>query len=85
MIFLEIDSAEGLVAFVTEAKKTGLLRDISMTEIESITRKKSFPVRIPVNMNAVLDLCKNPILRRLFGAKIDSKAKRYLEAIKAGP
>ena len=85
MIFLEIDSAEGLIAFIKEAKKTGLLRDISMTEIESVTKKKSFPVRIPVNMNAVLDLCRNPVLKRLFGAKIDSKAKGYLEAIKAGP
>ena len=85
MIFLEIDSAEGLIAFVKEAKKTGLLRDISMDELENITKKKRFPVRIPVNMNAVLDLCRNPILKRLFGAKIDSKAKRYLEAIKAGP
>ena len=85
MIFLEIDSAEGLTTFVKEAKKTGLLRDISMDEIKNITKKKRFPVRIPVNMNAVLDLCRNPILKRLFGAKIDSKAKRYLEAIKAGP
>jgi hypothetical protein len=78
MIFLEIESAEGLTAFLAEAKKTGLLKDVSMKDIQDAVRKKEFPLRIPVNLDAVLNLCRNPILRKLFGGKIESRAKMIL-------
>lgn len=78
MIFLEIESAEGLTAFLAEAKKTGLLKDVSMKDIQDAVRKKEFPLRIPVNLDAVLNLCRNPVLRKLFGGKIESRAKMIL-------
>ena len=84
MIFLEIESAEGLTAFLAEAKKTGLLKDIAFRDIEAVIRKKTFPVRIPVNLDAVLNLCRNPLLRKVFGGKIDSTARRILASEKNG-
>ena len=82
MIFLEIESAEGLTAFLKEAKKTGLLKDVSLNDIEDAIRTKEFPLRIPVNLDAVLNLCRNPVLRKLFGGKIESKAKMILATAK---
>ena len=82
MIFLEIESAEGLTAFLAEAKKTGLLKDVALKDIEAAIRTKQFPLRIPVNLDAVLNLCRNPVLRKIFGGKIDSTARRILATTK---
>ena len=71
-VCLEIGSLDTLMAFLTEAKKAGLLKDISLENVKYLFSRKAFPIRVPVDLNAVLAVAENPIVRTTFGKKIES-------------
>lgn len=69
---LEIGSLETLIAFIEDAKKVGLLKDISTEKVRVSFSKKAFPIRIPVDLNAILAIAGKPILKP-FGKQIEKK------------
>ena len=75
MICLEIASKADLVEFVEEAKKVGLLKEV---DIRSASEGR-FPIRIPVNLDSILKLAGNPLIRKAFGKKIDTAVTSYLK------
>lgn len=83
-VFLEIGSKTELLMFMKEAKeKTGLLKDISLKDLNCSLHEENFPIRIPVNLDSVLDLCGNPMLKKLFGKKVEETTRKYLKAAMA--
>lgn len=84
-ICLEIENLETLVAFIEDAKKAGFLKDIRTEQIKELFSKKSFPVRVPVDLNALLAVAGNPIVKRTFGKKIETKTVDILnQALRSG-
>ena len=84
-VCLEIGDLETLVAFIEDAKRTGLMKDVSLDNVKDCFRKKSFPIRIPVDMNAFLEVAGNPIIRKAFGKKIEKKTVDILnQALRPG-
>lgn len=78
-IYLEIGDAESMTAFLEEAKmKTGLLKDISLDKVEYVLSTKEFPIRVPVNLDAVIELAMNPMVKKMFGKKIEETTKKAL-------
>ena len=78
-IYLEIGDAESMTAFLEEAKKkTGLLKDISLDKVEYVLSTKEFPIRVPVNLDAVIELAMNPVVKKIFGKKIEETTKKAL-------
>ena len=78
-IYLEIGDAESMTAFLEEAKmKTGLLKDISLDKVEYVLSTKEFPIRVPVNLDAVIELAMNPVVKKMFGKKIEETTKKAL-------
>lgn len=77
MIFLEITDKASLVPFVSDAKKAGMLRNIDISKISD----DRFPIRIPVNLDSVIKLAGNPIVRKTFGKRIEMTVTSYLEAV----
>jgi len=83
-IFIEIESLDSLTTFLTEANKKGLLKDISPEKVRMAFRNKTFPIKVPVDLNSVLDLAGGPVAK-MFGKKIENATLKYLEtAIRAG-
>ena len=81
-IYLTIGDKASLTSFLEEAKrKTGLLKDISIDKIEASLSDSDFPMKIPVKMDGVLDLAANPILKKMFGRKMEDTAVKYLRAM----
>ena len=70
-IYLEIGDLQSLIDFLEEAKGIGLLKDISTSKVETLMRGKEFPVRIPIEIDKVLTLATNPIVKKMFGKKIE--------------
>lgn len=80
-VYLEIGDKHELISFLADAKKkTGLLKDISLERVESSLSKNDFPIRIPVNLDGVLNLCANPVLKKMFGKKVEETTRKYLKA-----
>ena len=80
-IYLEIRDAESLVDFLKEAqKRTGLLKDISPGKLRKALSTKAFPIRIPIDLDGVIDIASNPVLKKMFGRKVEDATKRYLIA-----
>jgi len=78
-IYLEIEDVNGLTEFLQEAKrKTGLLKDISLDKVECVLAEKEFPIRIPVNLDSVIELAMNPVVKKIFGKKIEETTKKAL-------
>lgn len=78
-IYLEIGSSRELMAFLQETKKkTGLLKDISLDKVECVLEEKEFPLRVPVDLDSVIDLAANPIVKKVFGKKIEETTKKAL-------
>lgn len=77
-IYLEIGSLESLVGFIESAKGAGLLKDISPKKVEDLLSEKEFPVRVPVDLDKVLDVAANPVVRKIFGKKIEETTVRTI-------
>lgn len=81
-IFLEIGDIESTMEFMKDAKEAGFLKDISSDKVESLLREKKFPIRIPIELNDVFKLASNPIVRKMFGKRIeDTTVKTILKVI----
>lgn len=84
-IYLEIGSLESLTGFIQDAKGAGLLKDISTQKVADLMSSKEFPVRVPVELDQVLKLMANPMVRKIFGKKIEETTVRtILKAAKEG-
>ena len=70
-VYLEIDSMETLIAFVQDAKGIGLLKDVSLAQVRHKCSKYEFPLRVPVNLNAVLDVASNKVVKVAFSKTIE--------------
>lgn len=77
-IYLEIGSLESLVRFIENAKEVGLLKDISTKKVENLMSGKEFPVRVPVELDQVMNLMANPMVRKIFGKKIEDTTVRTI-------
>lgn len=77
---LEIGSLETLVAFIENAKKVGLLKDISTNQVKVSFSKVTFPIRIPVDLNALIAIAGKPILKP-FGKQIEKKTVDILNKV----
>ena len=77
---LEIDNLETLITFIQDAKKIGLLKDVSTAQVKHSFSKTEFPIRIPVDLNAVLAFAGKPILKP-FGKQIERKTLDILNKV----
>lgn len=83
--YIEVGSLESLTNLIAEAKKKGLMKDISIEKVERAFRNKAFPMKVPVQMDEVLELAGNPVLKKMFGKKLENGMLTYLEkALGAG-
>lgn len=81
-IFLEIGDIESTMEFIKDAKEAGFLKDISSDKVESLLREKEFPIRIQIELDDVFKLASNPIVRKMFGKRIeDTTVKTILKVI----
>lgn len=84
-MYLTINSLGDLVNLIRMLKEAGFLKDVTAMDVVSAFEKKDFPLQLPVNVEALLGVLKNPIVGRVFGKKIDLKAKEiWQKAIEAG-
>lgn len=70
---LEIKDPETLIAFIEDAKKVGLLKDISTEQVKKSFSGKTFPIRVPVDLDAVLKAAGNRIVKTAFAKTIQDK------------
>lgn len=83
--YIEIEDLDSLLRLLTEAKKKGLMKDVSIDKVERAFQNKVFPMRVPVRMEGILELVGNAMLRKMFGKKIENGVLTYLEkALGAG-
>ena len=84
-IYIEIENLDSLTSLLTEAKRKGLMKDVSIDKVDRAFQNKDFPMRVPVKMDGILELAGNPMLRKMFGKKIENGVLTYLEkALGAG-
>ena len=82
---LTINSLGDLVNLVVELKKAGFLKDVGSKDILDKFGEKSFPIQIPINLEGAINLFGNPVVKQVFGKKIDSKVHDiWTKAIEAG-
>lgn len=80
-VYLTIGDKQEFISFLAEAKKkTGLLKDISLEQVNYSLNENDFPVSIPISLDGVLNLCGNPILKKMFGKKVEDVTRKYLKA-----
>ena len=70
-VYLEIGNIEDLITFIESAKEVELLKDISCDKVRNILKEKNFPVRLPIDINQALGIAANPVVRKIFGKKIE--------------
>ena len=75
-IYITIEDLDSLKSFVREAKKIGLLKEVPESKIAY--GKADFPVQLPIDIDAFLKLTGNPIVKKVFGKKIEGTLKSYL-------
>ena len=79
-IYISIEDFDSLNGFMQEAHKVGLLKDVSINSTSF--DEGDFPMQFPVDIEAFLKLTGNPIVKKVFGKKIETTLRSYL--IEAG-
>lgn len=79
-VYLTIDNLETLMAFLQDAKNAGLLKDVSLIQVRNLFSQKVFPLQIPVDLSAVLNVAGNAVVRKTFGKTIEKKTVDILNA-----
>lgn len=81
-LYLEITDIETLVEIADIVKKkSGLLKDISKEKLEESLSKQDFPIRIPVMADKIIGYVGNPVLKGLFGKKLETAVMNYLTKV----
>ena len=75
-IYISIEDPESLESFVTEAQRIGLLKGIRINT--NAFRKDDFPMQFPVDVEAFLKLTANPMVKKIYGKKIEATLRGYL-------
>lgn len=79
-INLTIRDPESLVGFIENAKGAGYLKEVSIYKIKKLLPEVQFPIEIPIDIDAVLKLAGNPVVKKVFGSKVESKTIEILNA-----
>lgn len=77
-IYLEIGDLQSLISFLEGAKEIGLLKDISSKKVENLMSKKEFPIRLPIELDQVMAVAANPIVKKMFAKKIEETTLKCL-------
>ena len=80
-IYLQIEDLESLKSFVRDAKGKGFFKDTSVIKMEESLKDRSFPIQVPIDVDAVLKLAGNPVVKKVFGSKIEEKASEILNIV----
>jgi fumarylacetoacetate (FAA) hydrolase family protein len=79
-VCLEIGDLATLMALLTDEKKKGILKNVSLEQIETLFQKKSFPIRVPVDVFAILEAADNKIVK-MKQKKIEEKTVEILNEV----
>lgn len=77
-IYLEIGDLQAIINFLDGAKEIGLLKDISSKKVEDLMSKKEFPIRLPIELDQVMAVAANPVIKKVFGKKIEETTLKCL-------
>ena len=81
-IFLQVDDEQTAIDLIREVKgKTGLLKDVNLYSLKQALDRKQFPIQIPVDLDGLLKVAGNPLVKRIFGPKIEGTTKRILKQV----
>lgn len=83
-IYISIDDPITLADILQEGRKNGLLKDIPSETISGLLRK-DYPIRVPVELDRIMEMVGNPVVRKVFGSKFDKTLSACLQkAMEAG-
>lgn len=78
-IFLTINDQKSLELFIKGAAANGMIRSLNPQELIQWMRTVEFPIQVPVDFDKVLATAGNPIVKKVFGKKIDETFTRYVK------
>ena len=80
-VCLEIGDLATLMALLTDAKKKGLLNNVSLEQIETLYSKKSFPIRVPVDVFTIIEKASKSPAVKLKRKEIEKKTVDILNQV----
>ena len=78
-VYLTIEDAETLTAFIKGAVKNGYLRRLDLRDVISWMNRTAYPIRIPVDVDSVIGVGQNAVVKGIFGRNIDSTITKYVK------
>lgn len=84
-VYLTIENAESLTAFIKGAVKNGYLRRLDLRDVIAWMNQVSYPIQIQVDINSVVNVGRNAVVKGVFGKAIDETITKYIRtAMEAG-
>ena len=80
-IYITIEDQTALDDILLEGQRKGLFKNLRIDLIRKLIKEKSFPVQIPVELDDMFDLVGNPIVKKMFGSKLDKAVGVCLQKI----
>lgn len=70
-ICITIEDQATLMDILQEGRQKGLFKNLSIDTIDRLTKQITFPIQIPVEPEAIINLVGNPVVRKVCGSKVD--------------
>ena len=85
MVYLTIEDRTNLVKLLKGAAKYGYLRRLDLREVNDWIDKVEYPIRIPIEVDNIIGVGRNPVVKSVFGNFINKGLTNYITmAMKAG-
>lgn len=82
-VYLTIENVSAMKQFIKGAVKSGYLRKFDLREVATWIANVEYPVKIPVDINSVIAIGQNAVVKGIFGKNIENTITKYLKAAMA--
>lgn len=80
-VYITIADPGILHELLTEGKKRKLFSTISVEKVDRLMANKTFPIQIPVELEDILGLVGSPIVKKMFGKKVEETVGMCLQKV----
>lgn len=81
-VYLTIETPECLTKMVKRAVNAGYLRKVDLRDVIDLIKTSEYPMQVPIDLDFVLRLGENAVVKHVFGRNIDQAMTDYIRNVK---
>lgn len=79
-VYLTVENSEAMFRFVKGCVRNGYMRRFDLRKVADWIKNAEYPIKIPVNLDSVIGIGANAVVKGIFGGNIERTISKYINA-----